>query len=197
VTVIETAPAAPVDTRPYTSFVGRVSRVVELSSSMIRITCTGPEFENFGPSRFDQRIKLILPVPGRGFVDFPTGADWHEEWRQLPPDPYGTTYGFFDGHGWNMAFDHARNRLNGLYDFGDSGFGPLQQEFIYSNFVARDLTTRVVAEYEALTGRALDRERIELSSGVHRLSELAELADHADQAPIMIRYVADWAARSH
>ena len=43
----------------------------------------------------------------------------------MPPDPLGTVYGFFDGHGWNMAFDHARGRLNGIFDFGDSGFGPL------------------------------------------------------------------------
>jgi NADPH-dependent ferric siderophore reductase len=86
VTVIDTATAAPVDTRPYIAFTGTVSRVVQLSPSLIRLTCTGPEFDHFGPSRYDQRIKLILPVPGRGFVDFPTGADWHEEWRQLPPD---------------------------------------------------------------------------------------------------------------
>src|SRR5919106_64050 len=62
--------------------------------------------------------------------------------------PYGTTYGFFDGHGWNMAFDHTTNRLNGVYDFADSGFGPLHQEFIYTNLIARDLTARIVAEYE-------------------------------------------------
>ena len=42
-------------------------------------------------------------------------------WQQLPPDPHGTTYGFFDGHGWNMAFDHSANRLNGIYDFSDFG----------------------------------------------------------------------------
>src|SRR5690606_20795878 len=116
-------------------------------------------------------------------------------WQRLPPDPYGTTYGFFDGHGWNMAFDHARNRLNGVYDFGDSGFGPLHQEFVYPNFVAPDLTARIASEYEALTGRALARRRIDLLSGVLRLSELAELADDPDHVPAMIGRVADWAAR--
>ena len=76
--------------------------------------------------------------------------------------------------------------------FGDSGFGPLQQEFIYTNFIARDLTARIVAAYEALTGRALDPERIELLSGVLRLAELAAYADDPDQAPAMLRCVADW-----
>ena len=85
-TVIDTATAAPVDTRPYIAFTGTVSRVVQLSPSLIRITCVGPEFEHFGPSRYDLRIKLILPLPGRGFADFPTGAEWYDEWRQLPLD---------------------------------------------------------------------------------------------------------------
>jgi hypothetical protein len=114
-------------------------------------------------------------------------------WQDLPPDPYGTTYGFFDGHGWNMAFDHPRNRLNGIYDFADSGFGAVHQEFIYSSLIAPDLTERIIAEYEALTGRTLDRQRIELLTGIHRLSELAELADDPVHVPTMIRHVAEWA----
>jgi aminoglycoside phosphotransferase (APT) family kinase protein len=137
-----------------------------------------------------RRVWPVLPSGLRLYADQTIAA-----WQQLPPDPYGTTYGFFDGHGWNMAFDHAGNRLNGIYDFGDSGFGPLHQEFIYTNFVGRDLTARIVAEYEALTGLALDRQRIDLLSGVLRLSELAELADDPDHAAAMVEFVADWAAR--
>ena len=116
-------------------------------------------------------------------------------WQQLPPDPYGTTYGFFDGHGWNMAFDHTSNRLNGIYDFADSGFGPRHQEFIYSNWIAADLIARIIAEYEVLTGLALDRQRIDLLSGVLRLSELAQFADDPDHAAAMVQTVADWAVR--
>lgn len=116
-TVTETTTAAPVDTRPYISFIGRVSRVVELSSSMIRITCTGPEFENFGPSRYDQRIKLILPVPGRGFADFPTGADWYERWRLQPPEqqnPIRTyTVRAFRSDPAELDLDLVRHGING------------------------------------------------------------------------------------
>lgn len=114
-------------------------------------------------------------------------------WRDLPPDPYGTTYGFFDGHGWNMAFDHARGRLNGIYDFADSGFGPLHQEFVYPSLTALDLASRIIAAYEALTGRVLDRRRVALLTGVHRLSELAALADDPAHVATMVRNVADWA----
>ncbi|MDQ8728605.1 aminoglycoside phosphotransferase family protein [Bradyrhizobium sp. LHD-71] len=114
--------------------------------------------------------------------------------ERLPPDPCGTTYGFFDGHGWNMAFDHDRARLNGIYDFADSGLGPLHQEFIYTNFISPDLTRRVIDAYEASSGRKLDRPRISILTGFHRLSELAALADDPQHVPAMIGHVAAWAA---
>jgi aminoglycoside phosphotransferase (APT) family kinase protein len=119
------------------------------------------------------------------------------DFEALPPDPYGNIYGFFDGHGWNMAFDHAQRRLNGIYDFADSGFGPLHQEFIYSNFISPDLTARIVSAYEMLTGRRLDRWRIAIMTGFHRLSELAELADDPANVEQMIRSVATWATTAH
>ncbi|MGK9167272.1 aminoglycoside phosphotransferase family protein [Inquilinus limosus] len=113
---------------------------------------------------------------------------------QLPPEPQGTVYGFFDGHGWNMAFDHERQRLNGIYDFADSGIGPLHQEFVYSGFVSPDLTARIVSAYEVLTGRSIDRRRIAILTGAHRLWELAELAGDPEHLPMMVRSFADWAA---
>ena len=110
----------------------------------------------------------------------------------LAPDPHGVTYGFFDGHGWNMAFDHSGERLNGIYDFADSGFAPLHQEFIYSNFISPDLTERVISTYEALTARAIDRQRVAILTGVHRLSELAQLADMPQHAPDIVRSIETW-----
>ncbi|MGE0241906.1 MAG: phosphotransferase family protein [Parvibaculaceae bacterium] len=113
-------------------------------------------------------------------------------WRELAPDPYGTIYGFFDGHGWNMAFDHATRRLNGVYDFADSGLGPLHQDFIYSNFISRDLTSRIIAGYEHTTGRLLDHRRIVLLTTIHRLSELAEVADDPAHIPLMLKHLDAW-----
>lgn len=115
------------------------------------------------------------------------------DWRDLSRDPCGEIYGFFDGHGWNMAFDHAANRLSGVYDFADSGFGDLHQDFIYSNWIAPDLTSRIITRYEGLTSRDLDRSRIHLLSGVLRLSELAEYADDSSHAPSMVEIVRSWA----
>lgn len=58
-----------------------------------------------------RRALPLLPAGLRGLAEAAVG-----DWQRLPPDPLGTTFGFFDGHGWNMAFDHAEGRLNGLYD---------------------------------------------------------------------------------
>ncbi|MFE0754360.1 phosphotransferase family protein [Inquilinus sp. NPDC058860] len=124
----------------------------------------------------------------------PTAERLLAAYDRLPPDPHGTIYGFFDGHGWNMAFDHDRQRLNGIYDFADSGIGPLHQEFVYSSFVSPDLTARLAAAYEQLTGHMLDRRRIAILTGVHRLWELGELADDPEHVPLMVRSFADWAA---
>lgn len=46
-----------------------------------------------------------------------------------------------------------------------------------------DLTDRIVTADEGLTGRRLDRRRIDLLTGVHGLSELADLPDD----PIKVR----------
>jgi aminoglycoside phosphotransferase (APT) family kinase protein len=120
----------------------------------------------------------------RGYAERTVAA-----WRALPPDPHGQTYGFFDGHGWNMAFDPQAQRLNGVYDFGDSGFGPLQQEFIYANMISPDLAARIIEQYETFTGRRLDRRRIALLFQVLRLSELAEHAQDPRWGPIALETV--------
>ncbi len=116
-----------------------------------------------------------------------------DAFEQLPPDPHGRTYGFFDGHGWNMAFDHENQHLTGMYDFADSGFAPVHQEFIYARFVSPDLTERIIASYETRTGRAIDRQRVDILTAAHRLSELAELADNPEHVRIMIDNVDGWA----
>ncbi len=116
-------------------------------------------------------------------------------WQALPPDPLGAVYGFFDGHGWNMAFDHAAQRLNGIYDFSDSGFAGLHQEFIYPAFISADLTARVITAYERQTGRQIDRRRVHLLAAVLRLSELAEFALTAPaDAEAMADSIKAWAS---
>ncbi|MCA0144251.1 siderophore-interacting protein [Blastococcus sp. LR1] len=70
----------------YRTFPVQVARVQRLSESFLRITFTGPELDLFASNGWDQRIKVLLPLPGRGLVDCPSGDDWYGEWRALPPE---------------------------------------------------------------------------------------------------------------
>lgn len=101
-----------------------------------------------------------------------------DAYTALVPDEAVT--GYFDGHGWNMAFDHEHGVLNGVYDFADGGIGPRHREFCYANFVSPDLGERIMVHYEALTGRTLDRRTVALYSAVQRLSELDQSEKEAD-----------------
>lgn len=117
-----------------------------------------------------------------------------EMWDQLPRDPYGGRYGFFDGHGSNMAFDHATQTLTGIYDFGDSGFGDLHEEFIYTSFISPGLTSEVITRYEQLTGHLIDRERVSILTGVLLLVELADLGDDSEHAASVLTAAVSWLA---
>lgn len=84
-------------------------------------------------------------------------------------------FGYFDGHGWNMAFDHERGVLNGVYDFADAAIGPLSREFTYSSLTSHDLTERMIPVYEEITGKTIDRRAVAIRVSVQHFSELAEL----------------------
>jgi hypothetical protein len=85
--------------------------------------------------------------------------------------------GYFDGHGWNMAFDHDRGILNGVFDFADGGIGPRQQDFCYGNLISADLTDRTIAAYTALTGHRIDRRTVMLHTAVQKIVETEDAGD--------------------
>jgi hypothetical protein len=110
------------------------------------------------------------------------------EYRELPPEQQ--IFGYFDGHGWNMAFDHERGVLNGVYDFADAAIGPLTREFTYSNLTSPDLTQRLITTYEGLTGKAIDRRAVDIRTTVQHLSELADA--EGEGVDDFARTVAQW-----
>jgi NADPH-dependent ferric siderophore reductase len=57
-----------------------------LSPSFLRVTFTGAELSDFASNGWDQRIKVMLPLPGRGIEDCPSDADWYGAWRALPAE---------------------------------------------------------------------------------------------------------------
>jgi aminoglycoside phosphotransferase (APT) family kinase protein len=114
------------------------------------------------------RLRPVLPPPLLSFLEHTIAA--HAALGENPRE----VFGHFDAHGWNMAFDHASGRLNGVFDFGDAGLGPRHKDLGYTGFIAPDLTRRIVSDYAALTGRAIAIERVMLYHSALRLIETAE-----------------------
>jgi NADPH-dependent ferric siderophore reductase len=71
-------------TQPWRLFVVEVCRLRRLSPTFLRVSVTGPELDAFADNGFDQRFKLVFPLPGRGLADLPSGPDWYQRWRALP-----------------------------------------------------------------------------------------------------------------
>jgi aminoglycoside phosphotransferase (APT) family kinase protein len=149
----------------------------------------GPVQTWLDASAIRRRITPLLPSDLRAWAEPAL-----ERWAQLPPDPLGSVHGYFDGHGWNMAYDATNHQLTGVFDFADAGFGPLHQEFIYSNLISPDLTRRIMDSYEHHGGRKLDRDRITLLTDIHRLWELAEEHQHPENIETMIEAARAWLA---
>ncbi|WP_218108133.1 siderophore-interacting protein [Micromonospora matsumotoense] len=71
---------------PWRLFDVQVRAARRLSPSFLRVTFTGPDLDRFADNGYDQRIKLVLPLPGRPGVHLPGGVDWYTHWRALPED---------------------------------------------------------------------------------------------------------------
>jgi NADPH-dependent ferric siderophore reductase len=73
-------------TTPWRFFSTTVREVRRLSPSFLRVTLTGDDLDRFADNGFDQRIKLIPPLPDCGHDHLPTGEDWYSAWRDLPDE---------------------------------------------------------------------------------------------------------------
>lgn len=63
-----------------------VRAVRRLSPTFLRITFTGDGLDRFADNGYDQRFKLLLPLPEHGLKHLPTGEDWYAEWCALPTE---------------------------------------------------------------------------------------------------------------
>lgn len=50
----------------------------------MRVTFSGADLHEFGTAGLDQRVKVILPLPGVGMTALPEDESWYDAWRQLP-----------------------------------------------------------------------------------------------------------------
>ncbi|WP_105035944.1 siderophore-interacting protein [Cryobacterium aureum] len=83
--------AAVADRPAYRPYRATVVGIRWLSEHFTRVTFFGEQFDTFGTSGLDQRVKIVLPLPGRGLANI--GADdertiadgtWYARWRALP-----------------------------------------------------------------------------------------------------------------
>ncbi|WP_378144267.1 siderophore-interacting protein [Cnuibacter sp. UC19_7] len=88
-----TAGTSAVAARPweYSAFPVRVGARRMLSPQFLRLTLAGDSLEHFAPWGVDQRIKIVLPMPGGGLGDFglldeptPHPSHWYTRWKNLP-----------------------------------------------------------------------------------------------------------------
>jgi aminoglycoside phosphotransferase len=137
----------------------------------------------------DEILERALPRLPRGYKGWARKVV--SAYRRLSIKGDELVFGYFDGHGWNMAFDFTTATLNGVYDFGDSGFGSRHRDLSYSNWISADLTLRIIDRYEELTRRKVDREQVMLYTSALRLAELAEGFLSDDQALANVIHWAD------
>ena len=57
-----------------------------LSPSFVRVTFTGDDLDRFADNGFDQRIKLILPLPGDERLTCRAARTGTRRWRALPDE---------------------------------------------------------------------------------------------------------------
>ena len=82
-----TSTATTTHARPaYRAFRVRVARRQALTPHFTRITFAGDDLADFGTAGFDQRDKVVLPLPDSGFAHFPDCDDWYTAWRALPAE---------------------------------------------------------------------------------------------------------------
>ena len=81
-TTTEARPRTFPNFRPYAVSVAGVQR---LTPTFVRVTLTGAELHHFGTHGLDQRIKVILPLPGVGITPLDED-DWYGAWRTLPDE---------------------------------------------------------------------------------------------------------------
>ncbi|MFE7593724.1 siderophore-interacting protein [Kitasatospora sp. NPDC057512] len=66
----------------------RVARTAGLTPHLVRVTLTGESLTGFVNGGLDQRIKLLLPLPGQSEPLIPPGDGdfgWYQSWRETDP----------------------------------------------------------------------------------------------------------------
>ncbi|GAA2786036.1 siderophore-interacting protein [Saccharopolyspora taberi] len=69
--------------RPYGLFLAEVVAVREITPNMVRISLGGPGLTGITSGGYDQRIKVLLPLPGQTEPAMPDAESWFESYRAM------------------------------------------------------------------------------------------------------------------
>ncbi|NYI08317.1 siderophore-interacting protein [Allostreptomyces psammosilenae] len=88
------AAPAPGPVPPYRPFAVRVAAVTDVSPNLRRVTFVGPDLGRFRTAGYDERLKLLFPLPGQERPVLGDGPDWYRAWLDLPDEvrPHMRTY---------------------------------------------------------------------------------------------------------
>jgi NADPH-dependent ferric siderophore reductase len=81
----EQAGSPPDAVSPWRFFEVRVMRTLALGPHFLRVTLAGPDLDRFADLGADQRLKVVIPLPGSETQRFP-GERWWPRWQALSAD---------------------------------------------------------------------------------------------------------------
>lgn len=82
---------------PYIPFRTTVVAKTQLTPGFIRVTLQAAALQHYAKHGLDQRIKIVLQLPGGGYGEFgildevaPAMTEWYATWRELPDEQRNT-----------------------------------------------------------------------------------------------------------
>jgi len=100
-----------------------------------------------------------------------------DKYLKLNKEEANLVVAYNDLHGENLAFDKKNYRLKGIFDFSDVAIEDVHREFCSLLTLDNKLALKVIKEYEKLSGRIINIERVFIYSVISEASILATYID--------------------
>jgi hypothetical protein len=114
--------------------------------------------------------KVIGRLKNRGLSDFIEFV--LDRYLDLNKNNPNLVIAYNDLHGSNMAFDSKKCRLNGIFDFSDVAVEDVNREFCSLFSLDQKLAYSVIRQYEKLSGRLININRVFCNSVISAASIL-------------------------
>jgi hypothetical protein len=125
-------------------------------------------------------LDIVYKHAEEGFRDLPDIQKYCDELLKKYENEYSSekieeVYLYNDLHTGNLVISNSKE-LSGIIDFGFTGIGECEREFCHMYKSHPDVFEMLAADYEEISGKTLNRKRIDLMSKVGVLGYLAEIS---------------------